>query len=125
MIVPGLGKNVRYDAAREVLPALYNPNNDVLQSSRLVVVPGFICVGHFLMRVVVDMERFKGFFEGTLTFLREVVGELRKVIWPTRERIVKLTGVVVAMVAVVSGFLYLWDLGLGALMNALFSSGVS
>jgi len=66
------------------------------------------------------MERIKAFFEGTRTFLREVVGELRKVIWPTRERIVKLTGVVVAMVAVVAGFLYIWDLGLGALMSAVF-----
>lgn len=67
-----------------------------------------------------SMERIKTFFEGTRTFLREVVGELRKVIWPSRDRIIKLTGVVVAMVAVVAGFLYLWDLGLGSLMNAVF-----
>ncbi|MFZ5826145.1 MAG: preprotein translocase subunit SecE [Bacillota bacterium] len=69
------------------------------------------------------MERFKAFIEATRTFAREVVGELRKVVWPSRERIVKLTGVVVAMVAIVAGFLYLWDLGLGAAMSYLFRRG--
>lgn len=69
------------------------------------------------------MERFKAFIEATRTFAREVVGELRKVVWPSRERIVKLTGVVVAMVAIVAGFLYLWDLGLGAAMSFLFRRG--
>ncbi|MFZ5816950.1 MAG: preprotein translocase subunit SecE [Bacillota bacterium] len=69
------------------------------------------------------MERFKAFIEATRTFLREVVGELRKVVWPGRDRIIKLTGVVVAMVAIVAGFLYLWDLGLGAVMSALFQQG--
>lgn len=69
------------------------------------------------------MERFKARIEATLTFLREVVGELRKVVWPSRDRVVKLTGVVVAMVMVVAGFLYLWDLGLGSLMAFLFKRG--
>lgn len=69
------------------------------------------------------MERFKAFIEATRTFVREVVGELRKVVWPSRERIVKLTGVVVTMVAIVAGFLYLWDLGLGAAMSFLFKRG--
>lgn len=69
------------------------------------------------------MERFKAFIETTRTFVREVVGELRKVTWPSRDRIVRLTGVVVAMVMVVAGFLYLWDLGLGALMAVLFKRG--
>lgn len=72
------------------------------------------------MRVVVVMERFKGFIEQTRTFLREVVGELRKVVWPSKERTIRLTGVVVVMVMVVAGFLYLWDLGLGAMMAFLF-----
>jgi len=72
------------------------------------------------MRVVMIMERIKAFFEGTRTFLREVVGELRKVIWPDRERVVKATGVVVAMVAVVAGFLYVLDLGMETVMGLLF-----
>lgn len=69
------------------------------------------------------MERFKAFIETTRTFLREVIGELRKVVWPSKERTAKLTGVVVVMVMIVSGFLYLWDLGLGAVMAAFFKRG--
>ncbi|MBY6274738.1 preprotein translocase subunit SecE [Symbiobacterium thermophilum] len=67
------------------------------------------------------MERIKAFFEGIRTYLREVVGELRKVVWPSRERVIKATGIVVAMVALVAGFLYLWDLGIGALMELLLA----
>lgn len=67
------------------------------------------------------MERVKAFFEGIRTYLREVVGELRKVVWPSRERVIKATGIVVAMVALVAGFLYLWDLGIGALMELLLA----
>lgn len=66
------------------------------------------------------MERLNAFFAGIRMFLREVVGELRKVIWPTRERVAKATGIVVAMVAFVAGFLYLWDLGLDLLMGRIF-----
>lgn len=66
------------------------------------------------------MEESKSLTGRTRTFLREVVGELRKVVWPSRDRVIKLTGVVVAMVAFVAGFLYLCDLGLGAIMFALF-----
>ena len=63
------------------------------------------------------MERIKAFFEGIRTYLREVVGELRKVVWPSRERVIKATGIVVAMVALVAGFLYIWDLGLNGLLK--------
>ncbi len=59
--------------------------------------------------------------EGIRTYLREVVGELRKVVWPSRERVAKATGIVVTMVALVAGFLFIWDLGVDWLMRLLFS----
>ncbi len=60
------------------------------------------------------MERIKNLVAATRTYLREVVGELRKVVWPGREQTLKLTGIVVAMVTVIAGFFYLLDLPLGA-----------
>lgn len=66
------------------------------------------------------MDRFKAVFTATRTYLREVLGELNKVVWPSRERTLKLTGVVVAMVAVIAGYLYLLDLPLGLAMAELF-----
>lgn len=63
---------------------------------------------------VVVMERLKALLETARTYLREVIGEMRKVVWPSRERTAKLTGVVVAMVAIISAFLFVFDFVLGA-----------
>jgi len=46
-----------------------------------------------------DTERV-GFFGRIARFIREVVAELRKVIWPTRKELLTYTAVVVAFVAV-------------------------
>lgn len=62
------------------------------------------------------MERIKALFEAVRTYLREVLSEMRKVTWPSRDRTVKLTGIVVAMVVLIAAFLFVWDtvLGVGA-----------
>lgn len=41
-----------------------------------------------------------GFFGRIIRFIREVVAELRKVIWPTRKELLTYTGVVVVFIAV-------------------------
>ena len=50
-------------------------------------------------RAIADRTRAEGFFERTVTFLREVRGELRRVAWPTRPE--TLNSAVVVLVAVV------------------------
>ena len=52
---------------------------------------------------MVDMSKpmipdFKG---SPVTFLKEVQGELKKVTWPTKDEIIKLTGIVVVVSVVV------------------------
>ncbi len=59
------------------------------------------------------MERVKAFVAATRDYLREVVGEMQKVVWPTKERTAKLTGVVVGMVTLISLFLFAIDYVLG------------
>jgi len=46
--------------------------------------------------------RFKG-------YLRDSHLELQKVIWPTREEVVKMTGLVIAVVCIVGLFIVAWD----------------
>lgn len=46
-----------------------------------------------------------------IRFLREVIAELRKVIWPTRKELVTYTGVVLFFVVVMVAFVWLLDLG--------------
>jgi preprotein translocase subunit SecE len=53
-------------------------------------------------------------------FFRQMVGELRKVIWPTRSMLVTYTVVCVVFVVVMATFVTLLDLGFTKLVFALF-----
>jgi preprotein translocase SecE subunit len=57
--------------------------------------------------------RVKGFF-------RDSWLELQKVIWPTQEDVVKMTGLVVAVVLTIGLYIFLWYQLLGALTRPLF-----
>jgi preprotein translocase SecE subunit len=49
--------------------------------------------------------------------------ELRKVVWPTRPQYLQTTGFVIVMVVVLALLMWVFDLGLGALMRALTVGG--
>jgi preprotein translocase SecE subunit len=93
------------------------PDIGVLQSSLLALLPAFICVEHLLYKdcEVVDMDKIKAASAATSTYLREVVGELKKVTWPDWPSTARMTGIVVAMVVVIAAFLSAidWPLGYG------------
>ncbi|MEV1288193.1 preprotein translocase subunit SecE [Micromonospora sp. NPDC049679] len=57
-----------------------------------------------------DTERV-GFFGRIIRFIREVVAELRKVIWPTRKELLTYTAVVVAFVTVMLTIVAVLDFG--------------
>ena len=52
-------------------------------------------------------------------FARESGIELRKVVWPSKEETLKLTGVVFLLVSVITMFLWLVDFLLSSLLNTL------
>jgi preprotein translocase subunit SecE len=58
-------------------------------------------------------------------FVREVVAELQKVIWPTRKELLTYTTVVVVFVAIMMTFVSLLDVGFAKLMFLVFGSGTS
>jgi len=53
-------------------------------------------------------------------FFRDAWLELQKVIWPSREDVAKMTGLVVAVVVIVGTFIFLWDRVLVVLTRPLF-----
>ena len=53
-------------------------------------------------------------------FFRDSWLELQKVIWPTEEEVVKMTGLVLAVVTIIGGFIYLWDRVLVVFTRPLF-----
>lgn len=56
------------------------------------------------------------------TFLDEVVSELRKVTWPTREDVVKSTIVVLGCVLFASGVIAIFDVAFGKMISYLLHS---
>ena len=55
-------------------------------------------------------------------YLRETRGELRKVVWPTREESFRLTMIVLGVTAVFALFLGLMDAGFSAIFEALINA---
>ncbi len=58
---------------------------------------------------------------GPVTFYRQVVAELRKVVYPTREQLTTYFFVVMIFVLVMIAIVALLDLGLGKLAFAMFT----
>lgn len=67
-----------------------------------------------------DRKDTPGFFSRIFRFLREVVAELRKVIWPTRKQMITYTAVVLVFVAFMVALIAGLDLALGKGVSALF-----
>jgi len=59
------------------------------------------------------------FFKRIWLKIKEVVSELKKVTWPSFGKILKQTGVVIAVVLVFLIAITLMDLGLSAILNTL------
>ena len=59
-----------------------------------------------------DVER-AGFFGRISGFFREVVAELRKVIWPTRKELLTYTGVVISFLVIMTAIVVGLDFGFG------------
>jgi len=55
------------------------------------------------------------------TFYRQVVAELRKVVWPTRQQLITYFWVVLVFVAVMMTLVSLLDLGFGKAVFAVFA----
>ena len=61
-----------------------------------------------------------GIWSKIKSFFRDSWLELQKVIWPSHEDVVKMTGLVVAVVFVVGLFMFAWDRVLWAFTRSLF-----
>jgi preprotein translocase subunit SecE len=71
-------------------------------------------------RVALDTDRV-GIFGRFGRFVREVVAELRKVIWPTRKELVTYTAVVIVFVSIILTVVGLLDLGFAKAVLFVFS----
>ncbi len=63
-----------------------------------------------------DAKRSRNPFAAIWLFIRQVVAELRKVIWPTRAQMINYTIIVLVFVVVLTAMISLLDLGFAKLM---------
>jgi len=68
-----------------------------------------------------DADRSKkNLFARLSLFIREIVAELRKVIWPTRKELIAYTGVVLVFVLIMAGIIAAYDFIFGRGVLAVF-----
>ncbi|GAA1746990.1 preprotein translocase subunit SecE [Luedemannella helvata] len=67
-------------------------------------------------------EKGPGLFGRFTRFVREVVAELRKVIWPTRKELLTYTSVVIVFVVIMLSIVGLLDLGFAKVLLAIFGA---
>jgi preprotein translocase subunit SecE len=53
-------------------------------------------------------------------FIRQIIAELRKVVWPTRSELMTYTGVVIVFVVAIIGIVALFDYGITHAVSAVF-----
>jgi preprotein translocase subunit SecE len=63
------------------------------------------------------MDEGTGRSRRRLQFVAEVISELTKVTWPSRQEVIRLTMLVLVVALSVGVFIGLWDFGLGQIVN--------
>ncbi|MET4003212.1 MULTISPECIES: preprotein translocase subunit SecE [Arthrobacter] len=66
-----------------------------------------------------------GFFARIAIFLRQVIGELKKVVTPTRKELINMTAVVLVFVVIVMAIVTVLDLGFGQAVLWVFGGNVN
>jgi preprotein translocase subunit SecE len=67
-----------------------------------------------------DSEKELNIFQRVALFYRQVLNELRKVVWPSRNMLTTYTGVVLVFVTFVIAVVSLFDLGLTQIVLYIF-----
>ena len=67
-----------------------------------------------------EVQRRPGAAARLSLFYRQIIAELRKVIWPTRKQLITYTSVVIVFVLIVIGFVSVLDLAFGKLVLWVF-----
>ncbi|MER6050057.1 preprotein translocase subunit SecE [Streptomyces sp. BHT-5-2] len=62
----------------------------------------------------------KGPFARLALFYRQIIAELRKVVWPTRSQLSSYTTVVIVFVAIIIGLVTVIDLGINRVVGYVF-----
>lgn len=71
-------------------------------------------------KAVVTKEKKKG---GPKRYFKELKSEMKKVVWPTRKKVINNTGIVMGVMAFTGLFLFAVDSGLGYAIKQILKIG--
>jgi preprotein translocase subunit SecE len=97
------------------------PDDDELDEDGEPVGRGGTAVRERSSRAKREVRR-TGFLGRIGGFFREIVSELRKVIWPTRKELLTYTGVVIVFVTIMTAIVAVLDYGFGKGLLFLFGN---
>ena len=109
------GKNIALWGLVFILLAATVVGNSVFAEKSLLIRVVAVVIA-FAAAAITALQTLQG--KALLTFSRESIKEVRKVVWPTRQETIQTTLIIFAVVAVVGLFLFLLD---GALIWAVDS----
>ncbi len=83
-------------------------------------------VAHLLLADAIEVSETKGkvvLLKRIVLFFRDYKSEAKKIVWPTFRDVVKNTIVVLVICLIIGAFIWLWDFGLGQLLNLILNIG--
>lgn len=83
-------------------------------------------VAHLLIKDYIEVSETKGkvvLFKRIALFFRDYKSEAKKIVWPTLKDVVKNTAIVLVLCLIIGAFIWLWDFGLGKLLQLILSIG--
>ncbi len=96
----------------------------VLIVALVLVAAAFAAIGYMLVNDYLAVKASKGgkqlLVRRVIQFFKDYKSECKKIVWPGLKEVVKNTGIVLIMCAVIGALIWLADWGLGSLLKAVW-----
>ena len=128
MLVIALSSEGRFVDARPLTTEIgvtgINYNISVLLTAIALLLFAVAAVAYLLIDDYIEVMSSKGakrtIFKRVIAFFKDYKSEVKKIVWPGINDVVKNTAIVLAMCLIVGAFIWLLDLGLGNLVKLIF-----
>ena len=127
MLVIALSDATKFVDARplttKVAPVGIEYTGSVLLTAIALLLFAVAAVAYLLIDDYIEVMQSKGskrtIFKRVITFLKDYKSEIKKIVWPGVNDVVKNTLIVLVMCLIIGAFIWLLDLGLGKLIELI------
>ena len=132
MLVMALGKPYNFVDARPlnklgVLAEDLSYASSVLFVAIALLAFAVVSIAYLLVDDYIEVLESKGakrtIFARIIAFFKDYKSEIKKIVWPGGRDVLKNTGIVIVICLIIGAFIWLWDFGLGQLLNLILNIG--